>query len=326
MKVCLLSFTDRGEALGMRLASALGGEAARGVPAADWAARHFDEADALIFVGAAGIAVRAVAPLLRSKATDPAVLAVDEAGRFAVPLVGGHLGGANALARRVAALCGGEAVITTATDVEGRFAVDEWARCQGFMLIEPERILPVSARILRGETVTVASDFPVPGPCPPGVKLGENGQARLSVFLDGGPALHLVPRVAVLGVGCRKDTPPEKIEAVFRDFLTHHRLAEQSIAAVATLERKAREPGLAAFCRAHGWPLTGFPAEALRQVPGSFTASAFVEETVGVDNVCERSAVLLSGGTLLCPKFAQNGVTLALALRPFAPDWRWRDD
>ena len=140
MRVELIAFTARGNALAERLAAELTGA---GCPAActreglrveEWAARAFGRSEALVFVGAAGIAVRAIAPCLRHKSTDPAVVVVDEAGRYAVPILSGHLGGANDLARRIAALTGAEAVLTTATDVNGVFAADQWARRQGLLV------------------------------------------------------------------------------------------------------------------------------------------------------------------------------------------------
>ena len=139
-----IAFTARGLALAQRLAAACPGSVARGgadgVPLADWTARQFAQSDALIFVGAAGIAVRAIAPHCRSKAADPAVVVLDEGGQFAIPLLSGHLGGANDLARWLAAVCGAVPVITTATDGRGVFAVDEWARRQNCAVAEPERI------------------------------------------------------------------------------------------------------------------------------------------------------------------------------------------
>ena len=323
MNVRILSFTDRGEALAGRLAEALGGRADRGIPAFQWAERHFRDAEALIFIGAAGIAVRAIAPLLNNKAEDPAVVVADEGGRFAVPILSGHLGGANDLARRIAEICGAVPVITTATDARGAFAVDEWARRQNCALLEPSRILPVSSRILRGETVTVTSDYPIGGECPPGVKTGEDGLVRVGIRSDAGDALHLVPRIGVLGIGCRRGTPAETIEAVFRGFLTENRFYMQCITKAASIDKKADEQGILDFLAAHGWAFETFSAEALAGVPGEFSASEFVERTVGVDNVCERAAVLSSGGGLIFRKYAARGVTLALAAEPFTPDWRW---
>ena len=169
MIVRLISFTDKGEALARKLADLLPGVADRcntPEPLAPWTARWFAGADALVFVGAAGIAVRAIAPHVSSKATDPAVVVVDEGGRFAVPILSGHLGGANDLARRIGALLGAEPVVTTATDLRGLFPVDQWARVQHCAIPEPERIKGVSARLLAGETVALRSDWPISGPPP----------------------------------------------------------------------------------------------------------------------------------------------------------------
>ena len=143
MSCAYLAFTARGEALARRLAEALPGSVSRcggEVTLKGWTAEHFAQNEALIFVGAVGIAVRAIAPHCRSKAADPAVVAVDEGGNFAVPLLSGHLGGANALARALAKACGAVPVITTATDVNGLFAVDLWAKAQNCAVLEPERI------------------------------------------------------------------------------------------------------------------------------------------------------------------------------------------
>ena len=141
MEIELLAFTDKGFALAERLAAVLGGRALRcNAPdsLAVWTQRAFSRAQALVFVGAAGIAVRAIAPYILHKAHDPAVVVVDECARFAVPILSGHLGGANALARRISACCGAAPVLTTATDANGVFAVDEWARLQGMRLLNPE--------------------------------------------------------------------------------------------------------------------------------------------------------------------------------------------
>src|SRR5699024_10852507 len=116
----------------------------------DWTKKHFADDDGLVFVGAVGIAVRAIAPYIEKKWKDPAVVAVDECAQFAVPLLSGHLGGANRLARAVSEVCGAQAVITTATDVNGVFPVDEWARCQGLSVIAPQHIKLISGKLLAG--------------------------------------------------------------------------------------------------------------------------------------------------------------------------------
>lgn len=331
MSRAYLAFTDKGMALAHRLARALPGSVSRcgagGVRLAEWTRTQFAQADALIFVGAAGIAVRAIAPHCKSKATDPAVVVLDECGRFAVPLLSGHLGGANALARALAEACGAIPVITTATDANGVFAVDEWAKAQGCAVLEPERIKLVSRALLAGHTVRLASPWPVQGTPPAGVDPARTpAEADFALTLSpAGDALHLVPRIGVLGIGCRRGTCAEQLEATFTDFCARHSLAPACIAAAASIDLKADEAGLLAFCRTHGWPITFYSAEQLRALPGPFTPSPFVQSVTGVDNVCERAAVLASGGCIRIPKQAGGGVTFALALCPYAPDWRWQN-
>lgn len=327
MSRAYLAFTAKGEALAHRLAETLPGSVTRcggNVTLSGWTAEHFAQDEALIFVGAVGIAVRAIAPHCRSKASDPAVVAVDEGGHFAVPLLSGHLGGANALARALAAACGAVPVITTATDVNGLFAVDLWAKAQGCAVLEPERIKKISGALLAGQSVRYFSQWPVAGKAPAGVERAETQQdADFALTLTPeGNALHLVPRIGVLGVGCRRGTTAEQLETAFAAFCTASGLCPAAICAAASIDLKKDEPGLAQFCAAHSWPITFYPAEELRAVPGQFTPSAFVASVTGVDNVCERAAVAASGGQLLLPKTAGGGVTLALAVRPFVPDWR----
>lgn len=327
MSRAYLAFTAKGEALAHRLAEALPGSVSRcggDVTLKGWTAEHFAQDEALIFVGAVGIAVRAIAPYCRSKAADPAVVVVDEGGNFAVPLLSGHLGGANALARALAKACGAVPVITTATDVNGLFAVDLWAKAQNCAVLEPERIKHVSGALLAGQTVRYWSPWPVAGEAPAGVEKADAPEAAdfaLTLTPQGG-ALYLVPRIGVLGVGCRRGTTARQLEEAFAAFCAASGLSPTAVCAAASIDLKKDEPGLAAFCKAHGWPITFYPADELRAVPGQFTPSAFVASVTGVDNVCERSAVKASGGMLLLPKTAGGGVTLALAVRPFAPDWR----
>ena len=327
MSRAYLAFTAKGEALARRLAGALPGSVSRcggDVTLKGWTAEHFAQDEALIFVGAVGIAVRAIAPHCRSKAADPAVVVVDEGGNFAVPLLSGHLGGANALARALAKACGAVPVITTATDVNGLFAVDLWAKAQNCAVLEPERIKRVSGALLAGQTVRYWSPWPVAGETPAGVKKADAPEAAdfALTLTPQGEALHLVPRIGVLGVGCRRGTTAQQLEEAFAAFCAASGLSPAAVCAAASIDLKKDEPGLAEFCKVHGWPITFYPADELRAVPGQFTPSAFVASVTGVDNVCERSAVKASGGTLLLPKTAGGGVTLALAVRPFAPDWR----
>ncbi len=327
MKIALTAFTGRGAALARRIAEGLSREGHVCAPAFGkklggaagyeslraWAGEQFARADALVFVGACGIAVRAVAPYIRDKFTDPAVVCVDEAGRFAVSLLSGHVGGANRLARLVADLTGGEAVVSTATDVNGLFAVDEWAAARGFAIGDRTLAKEVSAALLRGEAVGFASDFPME--CPPGLRPGAAPLGvRVTARTDVGPfarTLRLTPKCLTLGIGCRRGAGETAIRAAVERALTGW--DPRSVRAVCSIDLKRDEPGLLAFCRELGVPLTVYSAERLRSVPGEFAFSEFVCQTTGVGNVCERAAAL-GGGKLVVRKCAGDGVTVAAAI------------
>ena len=331
MTLAFLAFTDKGKQLADRLAAALGGTAQRcNAPLTldGWTAEHLSKSDGLVYVGAAGIAVRAIAGYLQNKAADPAVVVVDECAQYAVPILSGHLGGANDLARSIAKVCGALPVLTTATDANGLFAVDEWAKRQNCLVLNPEKIKVVSAKLLAGGTISVQSPWPIQGQLPQGVAQVEDKSydVLLGVRTRGRDVLRLVPRIAVLGVGCKKDISQQALEEGLRAVLAKASAYEQAIIAVATIDIKKDEPGLHAFCAAHGWPLKTYTAEQLWTAKGKFTSSTFVQNITGVDNVCERSSVLASGGTLYQTKNAGNGVTMAIALAPYTPNWRWQDE
>ena len=364
MRVSCIAFTERGYALAERTARALSDCAQTGEddPGWDvsvsrgfgegkadlraWTALAWEASDALLFVGAAGIAVRAIAPHVASKATDSAVVAIDEAGRFAVPLLSGHLGGANELALTVARAAGAIPVITTATDVRGVWAVDTWARCAGLDVSNPEAIKRVSARLLSGGRVALYSDMPISGQPPEGVDIasdraradivvspfaGANAGASVRALETTGevvpagetwkPAgvrarapepLRLVVPCIVAGIGCRRGACAEAIEEAFLLACGQAGISPSAVRKAATIDVKAHEEGLLAFCRARNIPLATYSADELSQVEGSVSPSDFVRATVGVDNVCERAA-LADGGKLIFPKLAHGGVTVAFS-------------
>ena len=200
----------------------------------------------------------------------------------------------------------------------------QYFRAQGCAVLEPERIKKVSGALLAGRTVRFASDWPIAGSPPAGLAEDAAAPELALTLCPAGDALHLVPRIGVLGVGCRRGTGADTLAEAFAAFCAQAGLAPQCIAAAASIDLKQNEAGLLAFCQSRGWPVEFFTAEQLRQAPGSFTPSAFVQSVTGVDNVCERAAVLAAGGPLVFHKFARTGVTFALAARPFAPDWRWQ--
>ncbi len=275
----------------------------------------FRWSNALIFVGACGIAVRKIAPHLESKQSDPAVLCIDELGSFVIPLLSGHIGGANALARELAATLGATAAISTATDINGRFSVDSWAAENGFSLSSMQLAKSVSAAILE-QDLPLASDLPIRTVLPPGLFAGESGPLGLCIsWEEKSPftkTLRLIPPLLHLGIGCRKGTTAAAIGQAVDAVLKENKLDRRAIRCVASIDLKAEEAGLLAYCRENGWPLACYSAAELSAVPGNFSPSPFVQRVTGVDNVCERAA-LLGAKRLLVLKSAADGVTVAIA-------------
>lgn len=284
-------------------------------PSQNFYGEQFAWADALIFVGSCGIAVREIAPHLADKRSDPAVLAVDELSQYVIPLLSGHIGGANELALRLAKALGSLPVITTATDINKRFSVDAWAARRGYVIGNISAAKAVSAAILERD-VPLLSDFALASPLPAGVIAGEWGEVGVYVgYRKKTPfdrTLQIVPRALHVGVGCRRGTGAEAILAAVGSALDENGLDERAVKIVASIDLKKDEPGLLSACESSKWPLAFYTARELSQVRGEFTASDFVASVTGVDNVCERAA-LLNASELIVRKTILNGVTVAVA-------------
>ena len=320
----VLSFSEQGARTAERVADALRSEyvVERYAPRGNLStltANLFPRVDALIFVGACGIAIRAIAPYVAAKTTDPAVLVLDERALHVISLLSGHIGGANALCWRLAAALESDAVITTATDVNHRFSVDAWAAGQGLAISDMKIAKLYSSAILKRD-LPLYTDLPIEGELPSGVFYGDSGPIGAAVsyrIVDPfKQTLRLTPPVLYLGVGCKRDTPEERIASLVETVLVNNSLDPAAVAGMASIDVKSDETGLLAYAANKNVPLRFFSAEELRAVPGEFTASGFVASKVGVDNVCERAAMAAAGegARLLVKKTSQNGVTVAVAL------------
>ncbi len=277
----------------------------------------FAQYDCLVFFCACGIAVRMIGPLLRGKYSDPAVVVCDEGGLFAISLLSGHMGGANEFAAEIADVLGAVPVITTATDVQGVFAVDSWAKTQQLYMEEKQLVKEISARLLQGELVGFSSDYCWQGTLPAGLK--QNGDCRWGICISTEAkqpflhTLHLRPRNLVLGVGCRRGITAAQLEQAFQQMLKRYSIEEKRISAAASIDLKQQEAGLLAWTAQKKLPIFFYTAEQLQHVSGAFTPSAFVQQIAGVDNVCERSAALASnGGQQIVAKQKLDGVTMAV--------------
>ena len=275
-----------------------------------------------VFIMAAGIVIRAIAPLLKSKPDNPAVIVMDEAGHHAVSLLSGHLGGANELARMLALKAGGQAVITTASDTLGLVALDMWARVQDLVPDDRAALKKASAALVASGSLKTYTDCRVHS-LPAGlIEVYDPCKARLiiSPYLipEVKPILHLYPRIFALGIGCNRDTPSQALERAAGEFLKKHKISPKALFTLASIDAKKDEACLLAL--AHQWDLDirFFTAEQLNTVPVK-EPSHYAMEAVGAYGVAEPSAILaVDNGKLRFQKEKTNGITLALGERAFA--------
>lgn len=370
MKVSIISFTLKGIELSLKIKKAFPKEdlclytkcshAEKRISyveqsLTEWTDEEMKKRRSLLFVGACGIAVRAIAPFLTDKLNDVPVLVMDEQGCFVIPILAGHVGGANELALSLAEHMGSTPVITTATDLNHCFAVDLFAKRNALHIVNKDGIAKVSSRILAGEEVTMAveeghlqegevsEDISVVS-----AELTEDVPAALtesaidasaaliessaespvvteaSVDVLVAPAsygkgrlLTLRPKEYVIGIGCKRGKAAEQIDQFVHRVLKESGISMEQVAAFASIDRKKDEEGILWMSSHYGVPFITYSAEELQQVEGSFHASEFVKNQVGVDNVCERAALRFSGpgGILITGKQAEDGITAAIAKR-----------
>ena len=341
MNIAFIAFTENGFALAQRLASKFEQQGERTSVACgfgqnkvnhtEWTGEHFQTSDALVFIGAAGIAVRSIAPLLQGKQYDPAVIVLDEHGTNCIPLLSGHLGGANTLAQRIGDFCGARVVLTTASDINGVFAVDSWAAHQGLLIPDTTGIKLITSALLKGEPVECATAFPIAGTTPTGIDIipitkafvnNKHPRFHVGCRVDAVADLDIIVPVAILGIGCRKGTTATRIEESCALFLEQAGIHPASLSCVASISLKAHEPGLLEFVQKRNLPFVTFEATELNSLEGDFSASDFVSSVTGTPCVCERAAVA-AGDHLLTNKTVINGITFAIALKDPHLSWNY---
>ena len=338
MRAAVISLTEKGKELSLRIAQTadfISTERFCLRSHSDFGSRCFEDTaglishifhryDALVFVCACGIAVRSIAPHIQSKTSDPAVIVIDEGGSFVIPVLSGHLGGANALALRLGSLLGAQAVITTATDIGGHFSPDSFAAANGLIITDMDAAKEIAAAVLDGEKTGIVSEYGYVGlhrdisedkECRTGLYIGSKDIKPFPV------TLRLLPKNIVLGIGCKRGTECETIEKAVVSALKKADITLERVTAIATADIKANEKGLLSFCKKYCLKLHNYTAQELMEVKGSFTVSDFVRAVTGADNICERSAVKCSGGELILRKIAADGVTVAAAEKPLILDF-----
>lgn len=345
MKLSMISFTENGKRLSERIAKLLEKKlevelytkCEAGIKddtfsdlffvktsVGDWAKKQMQEGNALLFIGACGIAVRAVAPFLTDKLHDVPVLVMDEKGKYVIPILSGHMGGANDLASDIAEKTGAEPVITTATDLNKKFAVDLFAKRNSLYIADKDGIVKVSSKVLAGKEIAMSIE---PGheiigrepnirfvPYPPAGFVDVVVTSEDDIF---DASLLLKAREYVIGFGCKRGKTEKEIDIFISKIFNEMGISAMQIFALSSISQKRDEQGIMEWCRKEAIPFLTYTAEELQEVNGNFAKCPFVKEHVGVDNVCERAAVKACGeaGELIVPKVAGNGMTIAIARR-----------
>jgi len=321
--IALVTATAAGRALAERLAAAWPGEVTVETgPVGDQIRSAWPRSEALVCVLAAGATIRLVAPLLAGKHTDPGVVCVDEAGRFAVALLGGHGGGANGLARRVAEVIGAQPVVTTATDAVGVTPLDTYGADLGFRLADPGPVARVTAAVLDGAPLRVDSDAQWPLPAILAVNSGPGStfpprSLRISDRVDATGDLVYRPPSLVVGVGASRNAPADEIDELIAKSLIEAGVAAESVRCLATVDLKTDEPGVREVARRHDWPLVAYPVAELAGVDVP-NPSEVVRAAVGTPSVAEAAALTAAreagkAAELIAPKRASAMATVAVA-------------
>ena len=288
--------------------------------------------DGFVLIMATGIVVRLIATLLESKQTDPAVVTMDDAGRFAISLTSGHLGGANELAERCAFITGARAVITTATDVNDLPSFDMLAREHGWVIDDISRIKTFNSLLLDSEEIAVVDPsgqtrcwFHGRGKLSFHGTFADamNSQARGIVFVTNRQLpprsqpdnlLILRPCNLVLGIGCNRGTPADEIDEFVAAHLRRIFVSLKSVRCIASASAKRDEAGLIAYAARYNIPLEFFESEELNRVACPSPPSEHARAAIGAVGVAEPAALLASGGgRLMLQKVKSGNVTLAVA-------------
>ena len=329
MRIAILPITDAGAELAKKISAQIGGQIFCKDKDFDglknFVADIFDKFDALIFICAAGIAVRIIAPHIVSKLSDPAVIVIDERGRNVISLLSGHVGGGNDLTLKIATAIDSNPVITTATDVENKFAADSLAAKLGLMPTPKSAIKSINAAVLREEEIYLTAG---------NVRLDLTPQIDSvtkainkavlrdeEIYLTAGNArLNLIPQKLIAGIGCKRGTSAEKISSAVSQACEMINQPVARIKLLASVDIKSDEGGLLDFAKNLGVEIKFFGVEELAKKIAAYklSESKFVKATLGVGNVCEAAALCcVQKARFALTKKSFDGVTVALIWEKF---------
>lgn len=287
----------------------------------------FQDYQEIVMVMSCGIAVRSIAPYLNSKLTDPAVVVLDEKGNFAISLLSGHIGGANELAEKIARVTGGQAVITTASDNLGLESVDMLAKRYQLHMEDMDQVKKVTSALVNGLKVVLVNDSPlnIEVNSLEHTELTQVHEETVGAIIYVGhkeelglensilPIAKLRPRNLVLGIGCKKNSEPVKLENAVERFFRDQNISLYCLKSIATVDVKYSEPAILVMADKLSLPICIVARETILPIENKFTCSDFVKKTIGVGCVCEPAAYIVSKkGSMVAPKTAFDGITLCV--------------
>lgn len=324
MKIVYFALTNEGRKTAERIRKKLGGVLEPKENFSRTVSADFHRYDAMVFVMAAGIVVRTIAPLIRNKTSDPAVVVLDQNGEFAVSLLSGHLGGANNLTRLIAEATGAVPVITTATDVQGVISFDEFAKKNNLVIENISELKYISGALLDGEKASFLTDCPVNiHNKPECVEIAQKpvGKYRVIVsdslrtdWTEGAEhVLFLRPCDLVLGIGCKRMTEFSHLENCFLKLLEKYQLSVHSVRTAATVSLKSKEPAILKLCEKYGLEMKIIADKDIKNCEKEFESSEFVQQVTGLPSVAQACSYLASEcGEELTGKVRFSGVTMAV--------------
>lgn len=284
-----ICFTDKGLKLMRKLTE---NETMKVASLSEWTKENFQKGNILVFIGATGIAVRAIAPLCKDKTSDPGVIVIDEKGSFVIPILSGHIGGAVKAAKELAVVLGAIPVLTTATDVRDEFAVDVFAKENDMAISDMKLAKKFTAKLLAGEEATLTVT--------PNTKK------------DAG--LLLIPKCTVIGMGCKRGKTFEELNSFLNETLDKNGIDFRSLKALVSVDKKKDEQGLVELSNHYDIPFLTYSAEVLMEQEGDFDHSDLVLEVTGADNVCERSVAAFGCQKIVQKKISKDGMTIAIGM------------
>lgn len=284
----------------------------------DFCGQIFNKYQALVFIMASGIAVRSIAPWIRDKTTDPAVVVMDEKGINVISLLSGHLGGGNALTLKIAGYLSANPVITTASDVNQLPSVDTLAQSKGLIIDSMEDAKMITAMILNRQNVSVIDEFGFLADIST-LKSGDPTAGKIIVtnrssVYEKKPFVKLIPENIILGIGCQKGVAPEKMMDFIVHLCSHHNIDMRCIHTIASIDLKEKEDALHKAAEKLYCSLKFYSARALQKVDHLFQGSDFVRSKTGVTSVSAASAYLAAGesGRFIIEKEIQDGMTVSV--------------